>query len=100
MAVIDIHTVQALMVSIMTVTPVHIVYQGRSVNLVDITISLHVIGVRALASIVGFVIDRARYRLAIWTGIVIFLLSLVVGALWPEDMGWIETSQIPQSTLT
>lgn len=93
-AVIAILTAQVVMVSIMTMTPVHIVHQGGSVNLVGITISLHILGMYALAPLVGWVTDRAGHRLSIWAGIVILLLSLVIGAVWPNDTGWIVTSLI------
>ncbi|UOR01504.1 MFS transporter [Leucobacter allii] len=93
-AVIAILTAQVVMVSIMTMTPVHMVHQGGSVNLVGITISLHILGMYALAPVVGWVTDRYGHRCAIWTGISIFLLSLVIGGVWPDDTGWIIASLI------
>ncbi len=93
-AVIAILTAQIVMVSIMTMTPVHMVHQGGSVNLVGITISLHILGMYALAPLVGWITDRAGHRLAIWAGIGIFLVSLVFGAVWPDDTGWIIASLI------
>ncbi len=93
-AVVAILTAQVVMVSIMTMTPVHIVHQGGSVNLVGITISLHILGMYALAPLVGWITDRYGHRLSILVGIVIFLLSLIIGAIWPNDTGWIITSLI------
>lgn len=93
-ALIAILTAQTVMVSIMTMTPVHIVHQGGSVNLVGITISLHVVGMYALAPLVGWVTDRAGHRLSIWAGIAILFASLVMGAVWPNDTGWIIASLI------
>lgn len=93
-AVIAILTAQIVMVSIMTMTPVHMVHQGGSVNLVGITISLHVLGMYALAPIVGALTDRLGHRFTIWVGIGIFLLSLIFGAVWPDDTGWIIASLI------
>src|SRR5699024_3458447 len=40
-AVVAILTAQVVMVSIMTMTPVHIAHQGGSVSMVGLTISLH-----------------------------------------------------------
>ncbi|UOR01491.1 MFS transporter [Leucobacter allii] len=93
-AVIAILTAQIVMVSIMTMTPVHLVHQGGSVNLVGITISLHVLGMYALAPVVGWITDRYGHRFAIWTGIAVLLASLVLGALWPDRTGWIVASLI------
>ncbi|MDF1487607.1 MFS transporter [Tessaracoccus caeni] len=93
-AVIAILTAQIVMVAVMTMTPVHIVHHGGSVNVVGITISLHVVGMFALSPLVGWMADRYGHRLAMWIGIAIFLASLLVGALWPDDMGWIVVSLI------
>lgn len=93
-AVIAILTAQIVMVAVMTMTPVHIVHHGGSVNIVGITISLHVVGMYALSPVVGWMADRYGHRLAMWTGIVIFVASLAVGAVWPDDMGWIVVSLI------
>ncbi|MEZ5086900.1 MAG: MFS transporter [Tessaracoccus sp.] len=93
-AVIAILTAQIVMVAVMTMTPVHIVHHGGSVNVVGITISLHVVGMYALSPVVGWMADRYGHRLAMWIGIVIFVLSLLAGAIWPDDMGWIVVSLI------
>ena len=93
-AVAAILIAQIVMVSIMTMTPVHMVHQGGSVDLVGITISLHILGMYALAPAVGWVTDRAGHRTSIWIGITVFLASLTLGALWPDDTGWIITSLI------
>ncbi|NLA65171.1 MAG: MFS transporter [Leucobacter sp.] len=93
-AVVAILSAQVVMVSIMTMTPVHMVHQGGSVNLVGITISLHILGMYALAPLVGWITDRYGHRFSIWAGIGVFLLSLVLGAVWPDDTGWIIASLI------
>lgn len=92
-AVIAILTAQIVMVSIMTMTPVHIMHlESGSVNQVGITISLHVLGMFAFAPLVGWVVDRFGSRLAMWAGIGIFMLSLIAGAMWPNDLVWILVS--------
>lgn len=93
-AVVAILTAQIVMVSIMTMTPVHIVHQGGSVNLVGITISLHILGMYALAPLVGWITDRFGHRVSIWTGIAVFLLALLAGAAWPDDTRWVMVSLI------
>ncbi|WP_051266972.1 MFS transporter [Gulosibacter molinativorax] len=91
-AVIAILTAQIVMVSVMTMTPVHMAHQGGSITLVGITISLHILGMYAFAPLVGYLADRAGHRITIAFGIGIFLVSLVFGALWPDDTGWIIAS--------
>lgn len=93
-AVIAILAAQIVMVSIMTMTPVHMVHQGGTVNLVGITISLHILGMYALAPVVGWITDRYGHRFSIWAGIGVFLQSLVFGAVWPDETGWIIASLI------
>src|SRR5699024_9320696 len=88
-ALVAILTAQVVMVSIMTMTPVHIAHQGESVTVVGITISLHIAGMYALAPVVGILADRRGPRQAIAIGIVIFLLALLSGAIYPDDTGWI-----------
>lgn len=93
-ATVAILTAQAVMVGIMTMTPVHIVHQGGSITTVGITISLHVAGMYALAPVVGLITDRLGYRFTISAGIAIFLLSLVIGAARPDGMSWIMASLV------
>lgn len=84
-AMVAILTAQAVMVSIMTMTPVHITHHGGSVTLVGITISLHVLGMYALSPLVGFMVDRAGSRSTIALGIAVFVVSLVIGIVFPDS---------------
>lgn len=87
-------TAQIVMVSVMTMTPVHLAHQGDSVTVIGLTISLHVAGMFALAPVVGILADRYGARPIIGIGIAIFLASLLVGAIFPHDTGWIIASLI------
>lgn len=93
-AVVAILVAQVVMVAIMTMTPVHIVHHGGSINLVGITISLHVVGMFALAPVVGMMTDRYGHGPTMAIGVVVLLASLVIGAVWPDDMGWIVVSLV------
>ncbi|WP_230930029.1 MFS transporter [Dietzia aurantiaca] len=93
-AVVAILTAQAVMVAVMTMTPVHIVHQGGSVTIVGITISLHIAGMYGLAPVVGFLTDRYGPRPTIVAGLAIFLASLVIGMVVPGSAGWLITSLV------
>src|SRR5699024_3246215 len=85
---------QIVMVSIMTMTPVHIAHQGGSIEIVGITFSLHIAGMYGLSPVVGQIADRAGIRPAITAGLAVFLTSLVIAAVWPEDTTWIVVSLV------
>lgn len=91
-AVIAILSAQVVMVSIMTMTPVHLAHQGGSITVIGITISLHIAGMYALAPLVGFIVDRYGHRPSIVAGILVFAASATIGALRPSDTGWIMVS--------
>lgn len=93
-AVIAIVSAQVVMVSVMTMTPVHVAHHGGSITIIGITISLHVAGMYALSPIVGMVTDRFGHRVSIIVGIAIFMASLVAAAVRPDDMQWIIVSLI------
>ena len=46
------------MVSLMTMTPVHMLHRGETVSLIGLTISMHVLGMFALSPLVGMATDR------------------------------------------
>jgi MFS family permease len=72
---------QVVMVVVMTMTPVHMSHRGDSVTLVGITISLHILGMYALAPVVGQLTDRRGPRPAVVTGVVVLVASLVVAGV-------------------
>ncbi|GAA1727887.1 MFS transporter [Brachybacterium phenoliresistens] len=93
-AVLAIVSAQIVMVAIMTMTPVHITHQGGSVEIVGLTISLHIVGMYAFSPVVGQLTDRLGHRATILIGLLILLASLVLGAARPDGTGWIIGSLI------
>ena len=93
-AVIAILLNQVVMVSIMTMTPVHLMHNGGTVAIVGLTISLHVVGMYALSPLVGYCADRFGPRPTIAVGIAIHLAALVAAAAWPSDTGWVIVSLV------
>lgn len=93
-AVLAIVSAQIVMVAIMTMTPVHITHQGGSVEIVGLTISLHIAGMYAFSPVVGQLSDRLGHRGTILIGLLVFLASLGLGAARPDGTGWIIGSLI------
>ncbi len=82
-AVLAIVTAQVVMVSVMTMTPVHLHHHGGSVTIVGITISLHIAGMYALAPVVGMIIDWRSARFAVAVGVAILAASLLLAVANP-----------------
>jgi MFS family permease len=68
----------ATMVSVMSMTPVHLVDLGATLVVVGVTISLHVAGMFGLSPIFGWLSDRAGREPVIAIGQVILLAALVL----------------------
>lgn len=65
-----------VMVAIMTMTPVHLQHHGGSIELIGITISLHVLGMYGLSPLAGYLGDRIGARPTILFGT--FLLATAI----------------------
>ena len=76
-ALTAIAAAHATMVAIMVMTPVHLEHHGASLQIVGLTISLHIAGMYALSPLVGRLADRVGRRPALAAG----LLQLVAAAL-------------------
>ncbi|MGC4153129.1 MAG: MFS transporter [Propionicimonas sp.] len=57
-ATVAIVGAHAVMVSIMAMTPIHLVHHGASLTVVGLTISLHIAGMYALSPVFGILADR------------------------------------------
>ncbi|MGV8911688.1 MAG: MFS transporter [Rhodoglobus sp.] len=71
----------AVMVSIMAMTPVHLVQHGASLTIVGFTISLHIAGMYALSPVFGWVSDRFGRVPTILIGQTFFAAAVLVVAL-------------------
>lgn len=91
-AVVTILCAQAVMVAVMTMTPVHIAHHEGSITIIGITISLHIVGMFAFAPLVGMVTDGLGHRLAIAVGAGVLLASLIIAIIWPSSITWVVIS--------
>jgi len=78
-AVALIAVAHAVMVMVMVMTPVHMEGSGDSLELVGITISLHVLGMYGLSPVFGWAIDRLGAGAVAAIGIAVELAALVTG---------------------
>ena len=75
----------AVMVSVMSMTPVHLVNHGATLTIVGLTISLHVAGMFAVSPVFGWLSDKIGAIPTILFGQATFVLSLVCVALGAQD---------------
>jgi MFS family permease len=75
----------AVMVSVMSMTPVHLVNHGVTLTIVGLTISLHIAGMYALSPVFGWMSDRVGRVGTILIGQTLFAISLVIVALGEDD---------------
>jgi MFS family permease len=70
----------AVMVSVMSMTPVHLVHHGSSLTAVGLTLSLHIAGMFALSPVFGWLSDRVGRLTTVLIGQALFACALVVVA--------------------
>ncbi|MFC0680462.1 MFS transporter [Lysobacter korlensis] len=75
----------AVMVSVMSMTPVHLVNHGATLTIVGLTISLHVAGMFAVSPVFGWLSDKIGAISTILIGQATFVLALVCVALGADD---------------
>jgi MFS family permease len=73
----------------MAMTPVHLVSHGASLELVGLTISLHVLGMYALSPVWGTLADRVGREVTIALGQVLLLAALLLLAVGAESELWV-----------
>jgi MFS family permease len=70
-----------VMVSVMSMTPVHLVHHGASLAAVGLTLSMHIAGMFALSPVFGWLSDRIGRFATILIGQGLFAVALVVVAV-------------------
>lgn len=75
---IGIVAAHAVMVAVMSMTPVHLTGHGASITIVGLTVSLHIAGMYALAPVMGVLTDRLGGRIVSVAGMVTLLVSVLL----------------------
>lgn len=81
-AVFAIAAAHGTMVSVMAMTPVHLLHHGASLSIIGLTLSLHIAGMYALSPVFGILADRMGRVLTILLG-----QALLAGALLTASFG-------------
>lgn len=74
-----------VMVSVMAMTPVHLLHHGASLSIVGLTISLHIAGMYALSPVFGILADKLGRIPTIMIGQVLLTASLVTASFGAES---------------
>lgn len=93
-AVVTIALSHAVMVSVMSMTPVHMTSHGSAFTFVGLTISLHLAGMYALAPVFGWLTDRWSERIVMLLGQVLLAAALIAGLLAAHNMTGVTVSLI------
>jgi MFS family permease len=100
------------MVSVMAMTPVHLLHHGASLTVIGFTISLHVLGMFAFSPVFGILADRMGRVPTILLGQVLLAAALVTASFGQEStvtvtvalfllgLGWSATNVAGSTLLT
>lgn len=91
-ALIAIAVSHTAMVSVMSMTPVHLTHEGAAISVIGIVISLHIAGMFMLSPLVGWLADKVGKVPILLAGMVLLLAaSLLAGtaehAVWQITLG-------------
>ncbi|MFG6401710.1 MFS transporter [Microbacterium sp. P04] len=85
-AIFAVAAVHVVMVSVMAMTPVHLLHHGATLSVVGLTLSLHVAGMFALSPVFGLLADRFGRAPTILLGQALLVTALLVASAGADDM--------------
>jgi len=84
-AIVVVAAAHGVMVSVMAMTPVHLLHHGATLTIIGVTISLHIAGMYALAPVFGILADRWGRMPTILLGQALLAASLVLAFLGQDS---------------
>lgn len=111
-AIFAIAAAHGVMVSVMAMTPVHLIHHGASLSIIGLTISLHIAGMFALSPVFGLLADRLGRVPTIMIGQALLAAALVTASFGQEStvavtvalvllgLGWSATTVSGSTLLT
>ena len=86
-AIVAIALSHAVMVSVMAMSPVHLLEHGAALTVIGVTISLHIAGMYGLSPVFGILSDRLGRVRTILLGQALFAVALLVLGLGADSDG-------------
>jgi MFS family permease len=111
-AIFAIAAAHGVMVSVMAMTPVHLLHHGASLSIIGLTISLHIAGMFALSPVFGILADRVGRVPTIMIGQGLLTAALLTASFGQESapvvtvalvllgLGWSATTVSGSALLT
>lgn len=111
-AIFAIAASHGVMVSVMAMTPVHLLHHGASLSIIGLTISLHIAGMYALSPVFGILADRVGRLPTILVGQALLVAALLTASFGAESsvivtvalvllgLGWSATTVAGSALLT
>jgi len=87
-AIAGLATAHAVMVAVMVMTPLHMDHGGASLEVIGLVISIHVLGMFALAPVSGWLVDRFGRPAGLALGGVVLLGALALAGSSPMGESW------------
>lgn len=79
-AIFAIAAAHGVMVSVMAMTPVHLLHHGETLSIIGLTISLHIAGMYALSPVFGILADRVGRVRTVLLGQVLLAAALLTAS--------------------
>lgn len=86
-AIFAVAAAHGVMVSIMAMTPVHLLHHGADLTIIGVTISLHIAGMFALSPVFGILADRIGRVQTILVGQALLVAALLTASFGQESTG-------------
>ncbi|WP_396655011.1 MFS transporter [Microbacterium sp.] len=84
-AIFAIAAAHGVMVSVMAMTPVHLLHHGETLSIIGLTISLHIAGMFALSPVFGILADRVGRVATVLLGQVLLAAALITASFGQES---------------
>ncbi|WP_169582279.1 MULTISPECIES: MFS transporter [Microbacterium] len=84
-AIFAVAAAHGVMVSVMAMTPVHLLHHGASLSIIGLTISLHIAGMYALSPLFGILADRVGRVPTILIGQVLLAAALLTASFGQDS---------------
>ncbi|WP_197511209.1 MFS transporter [Tessaracoccus coleopterorum] len=93
-AILAIAATHTVMISVMAMTPVHLIHHGAELTVIGLTISLHIAGMYALSPVFGALSDRIGRIPTVLVGQAILVASLLLAVVGQSSVPVVGASLI------